>query len=80
MPDDAAADRFLRLFTILPMNEAVLTESVSVMRELRQTGKGIGVADAIIAATARRYDLALVTDNIRYFKRVKGLKVQGYVT
>lgn len=79
MPDDASAHRFLRLFTILPMNETVLTESVRVMRELRQTGKGVGAADAIIAATARVYQLPLVTDNVRHFKRIKGIEVMGYV-
>jgi predicted nucleic acid-binding protein len=79
MPDDAAATPFLCLFTILPMDEAVLFEAVIVMRELRRSGQSIGAADSIIAATARLYGLPLVTDNVRHFKRVTGLEVRGYI-
>ncbi|MFH1496592.1 MAG: type II toxin-antitoxin system VapC family toxin [Verrucomicrobiota bacterium] len=76
---DLAAAPHLRYFTVLPMSEPVLKEAVRVMRDLRGSGKGIGVADSIIAATALLYDLPLVTDNTRHFKRVADLDVRGYI-
>lgn len=78
-PTDTAAAPHLRYFTVIPMSEPVLKETVRVMRELRGTGTGIGVADSIIAATARLYGLPVVTDNVRHFKRIKGLEVRGYI-
>jgi predicted nucleic acid-binding protein len=60
MPDDVASGRYLSLFTILPMDEPVLKETVRIMRALRTTGQGIGGADSIIAATAKLYGLPLV--------------------
>ena len=79
MPDDTIAMRYLRLFTILPLDEAVLKETVRIMRALRETGQGIGAADSIIAATARLYGLPLVTDNARHFKRIAGLDVRSFI-
>ncbi|HSI10282.1 MAG TPA: type II toxin-antitoxin system VapC family toxin [Rariglobus sp.] len=78
-PADSDATPHLRYFTVIPMSEAVLAETVRVMRELHGTGQGIGAADSIIAATARLYGLPLVTENIRHFKRIKGLDVRSFI-
>jgi predicted nucleic acid-binding protein len=48
------------------------------MRELRTAGQSIGLADSIIAATARLYDLPLVTENTQHFARVPGLDLRAY--
>jgi predicted nucleic acid-binding protein len=76
---DAEATRHLQPFTILPLDKTVLAEAVLVMRELRSTGKGIGAADSIIAATSRLYGLPLVTENVKHFARVNGLRVVNYM-
>lgn len=76
--DDTEAARHLNYFTVLPMDETVLAEAIAVMRELRSTGKGIGAADSIIAATCRLYALPLVTQNVKHLSRVEGLRVVGY--
>ncbi|MFA6289378.1 MAG: type II toxin-antitoxin system VapC family toxin [Opitutaceae bacterium] len=75
---DAEASRYLRGFVVLPLESAVLKETVRIMRELRGEGQGIGAADSIIAATARLYGLPLVTDNVRHFNRVQGLNVRNF--
>jgi len=45
---------------------------------LEAAGKPIGPNDMLIAAHALSGGLVLVTDNVREFKRVKGLKVQNW--
>lgn len=37
---------------------------------------GIGLADALIAATALEHRLALVTRNVRHFEAVRGLRLR----
>jgi len=76
---DADAAHYLKGFTILPINETVLRGATEIMRELRVTGHDIGLADSIIAATARLYLFPLVTDNVRHFRRVSGVDVRGYI-
>jgi tRNA(fMet)-specific endonuclease VapC len=46
--------------------------------DLEHRGKLIGPNDMLIAAQALALDLILVTDNVREFKRVKGLKVKNW--
>ncbi|MFB2923520.1 MULTISPECIES: PIN domain-containing protein [Aerosakkonema] len=41
--------------------------------DLERTGQPIGLADAIIAATALQYDLTLVTGNLSHYQRIQGL-------
>ncbi len=76
---DAEAARHLELFTVLPLDKTVLAEAVTVMRELRSTGKGIGAADSIIAATCRLYGLPIVTENVKHLGRVKGVIAINYM-
>ncbi len=76
---DLDAEAHLRFFTVIPISDPLISETLRVMRDLRQTGKGIGAADSMIAATARLYGLPLVTDNARHFARVPGLDVRSYM-
>jgi tRNA(fMet)-specific endonuclease VapC len=45
---------------------------------LERTGQSIGPYDMLIAAHALSLDLVLVTDNIREFGRVPGLRLQNW--
>ena len=42
---------------------------------LRSRGQMIGAHDMLIAATAVAYDYAVLTDNVRDFERVRGLRL-----
>jgi predicted nucleic acid-binding protein len=55
---------------ILPLDDAVAARAIA----LRQARK-LGLADAIIAATALVHHLRLVTRNEEDFKHVAGLRV-----
>jgi predicted nucleic acid-binding protein len=46
-----------------------------VLRELRATGQGIDVRDAMQAGICLEADAPLVTRNVRHFVRVPGLQV-----
>ncbi len=76
---DTEAAPYLRGFVVLPLETAVLKETVRVMRDLRAKGQSIGAADSIIAATARLYGLPLVTENVKHFNRVPGVEVKSYL-
>ncbi len=50
-----------------------------VRAQLEKQGTPIGSLDTLIAAHALSLDLTLVTNNIREFERVSGLKVENWV-
>ncbi|MDZ7586576.1 MAG: type II toxin-antitoxin system VapC family toxin [Patescibacteria group bacterium] len=50
-------------------------KAIEILKELKLK-QGIGLVDAILAATALTRKLVLVTDNVKHFKFVKELKVK----
>jgi tRNA(fMet)-specific endonuclease VapC len=46
--------------------------------DLEKKGNTIGMADTMIASIAICNELVLVTDNVKHFKRIKGLKVENW--
>jgi predicted nucleic acid-binding protein len=76
---DSDALPLLGLFVVLSPGDEIWMETVRIARELRAAGQSIGLADSIIAATARLYALPLVTDNVKHLRRVLGLDVRGYM-
>ncbi len=53
---------------ILPLNDAIVARAISLRQERK-----MGLADAIIAATALVHDLTLVTRNVDDFKHITEL-------
>ena len=68
--EDAALDILFRRLTVHPLDTSVIERAIA----LRQESK-MGLADAIIAATALVHGLNLVTRNDGDFKHVAGLRV-----
>jgi predicted nucleic acid-binding protein len=68
--EQAALDVLFRRLTVHPLDAAVVNRAIA----LRQESK-MGLADAIIAATALVHGLRLVTRNESDFKHVTGLQV-----
>ncbi|MDP9079714.1 MAG: type II toxin-antitoxin system VapC family toxin [Bacteroidota bacterium] len=64
-------EQFLGTATILPLDDAVTKRTIL----LRQRYKKFKLGDSIIAATALTYELILITNNIKDFANVKGLKL-----
>lgn len=60
--------------------DADIAERYALIRAtLEQAGTPIGRNDTWIAAEALVHDLTLVTDNLREFERVPGLKVESWM-
>jgi tRNA(fMet)-specific endonuclease VapC len=71
----AKTEAFLAPFEIMPLGREEAQEWGMIEARLRKEGNPIEAEDAMIAATARKHGLTLVTGNIKHFERVKGLKV-----
>jgi len=63
----------LRRLVVVPSSNALCAEWAAVHAEARQRGLSISPQDAWIAATARLYDLPLLTNNRRDFEQVDGV-------
>jgi len=73
-------ERLAELVPVLPLTEKVSNHYGRIRAKLEQAGTPIGANDLWIAAHARAEGLILVSNNIREFKRVPGLKLENWVT
>jgi tRNA(fMet)-specific endonuclease VapC len=74
-----AVTLFLSPITILPFDGAAAEAYGRVRAALEQKGTPIGPLDTLIAGHALAADLTLVTNNVREFIRVDGLRVENWV-
>lgn len=63
----------------LPFATADALAYAKIRAALERKGHLIGALDMLIAAQAVARDLVLVTDNLREFKRVPGLKAENWL-
>jgi len=64
---------------VLPFEDHAATHFGQLRAELAQIGKPIGPYDSMIAGHARAEGLILVTNNMKEFKRVAGLRLENWV-
>ena len=64
---------------VLPMDETVSRHYGEIRAALEQAGTPIGNNDLWIAAHARDQQLTLISNNLREFERVPGLKAENWV-
>lgn len=74
----AVADAFLAPLSLLDFGRDAAERYAALRHALEASGRRIGEADMLIAATALVYDLTVVTHNVRDFARVPGLEVQDW--
>lgn len=70
---------FLSIFNILPFDDADAAEFGMIKTDLEKKGRIIGPMDLLIAGQAKSKKLILVTNNIKEFERVEGLKIENWV-
>jgi len=75
----AVIEGFAARLEILSFDEHAARQFGQVKAELELQGLGIGGYDMMIAGHARSQGLILVTNNVREFKRVDGLRVENWV-
>jgi tRNA(fMet)-specific endonuclease VapC len=76
--DQAALDDFLEYMEVLDYPGVASSEYGLIRADLKRRGVMIGSNDLLIASHARCLGLTLVTNNIREFKRVPGLKIENW--
>jgi tRNA(fMet)-specific endonuclease VapC len=73
-----ALDKFLAPLDILPFNEDAVRYYGKLRTSLEADGVPIGVMDMLIASHALALDATLVTNNLREFERVGGLRLENW--
>lgn len=65
---------------VLQINFACQQNSVPVIREIESANTPIGLHDQMSAGHARSQGLVLVTNNLREFNRVPGLRIEDWAS
>ena len=76
--NQAALDKFLMPLEILAYDENAARHYGAIRAFLESKGMPIGPMDLMIAAHALSQGLTVVTNNVREFQRVPGLKVEDW--
>jgi predicted nucleic acid-binding protein len=66
---------FLSAYNLLGLSDPVMERFAETRALLRRRGQRLADFDLLIATTALRYDLTLLTFNLRHFERVPDLKL-----
>ena len=75
----ARVDQLLNAIDILPLEPKADEHYGRVRSQLEKAGTVIGGNDLLIAAQVLAIDAVLVTDNVREFKRIKGLRIENWL-
>ena len=70
-----ALDEFILPLEIADFDEKAAAEYGTIRADLEKAGKPIGSMDMLIGAHARALGVTMVTNNVREFKQIEGLKV-----
>ena len=74
-----AVDAVARHLQVLQWTPDAAEYYADIRVELRKKGQQLGANDLMIAAHARSLGAVIVTNNLKDFGRVKGLKVQNWL-
>jgi len=70
---------FLSIMNIKNFDENAAREYGIVKKDLKDKNYLIGPFDILIGAHAKSLDMTLVTNNVREFNRIQGLRVENWV-
>ncbi len=75
----ALIDTFVGSVTVIPFDQLAADRFAPVAAALARRGKPIGTFDTLMAAHALSRGLTFVTNNLKHFQRVRGLKTENWV-
>ena len=75
----AAADAFLQPFAILPFTRDCVPIYARLRSDFERAGMRIGALDMLIATQAVALGATVVTNNLREFRRVPGLRIENWL-
>ena len=70
---------FVEINTVLPLTMRAATLAAEIYADLRRKRETIGHTDSLIAGIALANDLQLVTNNMKHFQRIEGLKLSNWL-
>jgi tRNA(fMet)-specific endonuclease VapC len=73
-----ALEKFLTPIEIVDYGYEATVEYGIIRAELEKNGIPIGPLDTLIASHAKSLDVILVTNNVREFERIPGLKIENW--
>jgi tRNA(fMet)-specific endonuclease VapC len=75
-----AIESFVERLEVLPFSARAAMHYGQIRAHLERAGRPAGTHDMLIGAHARSEDLTIVTNNIREFERMPGLRVENWLT
>ena len=72
-------ERLAAHLEVLPFDRPAATHFGQLRAELAGAGRPVGPYDRMIAGHARSLGLVLVTNNVREFERVPGLRIDNWI-
>jgi tRNA(fMet)-specific endonuclease VapC len=75
----AIVDQFAARLDVLPFGERAATHYGQLRAELERAGHPVGIHDVMIGSHARSEGLTLVSNNLREFLRMEGLRLENWV-
>ena len=73
--DLAAIDRFLSLYPVVPLSDAIGAKAYGLLKTYAKS-HGLHVFDSLIAATAMEKEFTLVSLNRKHYQMIKGLQLR----
>lgn len=70
--------KFLAALEIAPYDDKAAADYGQIRNHLEKKGAVVGAMDMLIGAHARSIPVTLVTNNIKEFKRIPGLRVENW--
>lgn len=67
--------KLLNIINVYNVDVKVAVNFAKIRKELRKNGNLIDNFDILIAATCLVYNLTLITNNLKHFERIEGLKI-----
>jgi len=75
----AIVQSFIGNFELIPFDEKCCQNYAKIRASLEKFGSPIGPMDLLIASITLAHNLILVTNNVKEFKRVKGLNLENWI-
>ncbi len=70
---------FIQENELVSIRKETVEKAAEIYAYLKKEGNLIEDADILMASTAIVEDLVLITNNIKHFKRVKGLRIDNWI-
>ena len=74
-----ALEAFLRSAVVVNFDRRAASASAKVRADLENSGKPSGAIDQMIAGHAIALNLKLITNNLKHFQSIPGLKAESWV-